>query len=142
MRNRQGQLTGFSLFNLQGYTSLVHFIYSHYRSVPSATRGPVEHARSRTLAHALVRLARPPAILYPASAAAATVGFSEDEEMSGPSATSEQRSHQPKLALDNSITESVLDFITYFTCPRFPLGRFDFFIFYFFPLIAACTTFL
>lgn len=49
--NRQGQLTGFSLFNLQGYTSLVHFIYSHYRLVPSATQGPVEHTYSH--AHTL-----------------------------------------------------------------------------------------
>lgn len=61
VQNRQGQLTGFSLFNLQVYTSLVHFIYSHYRLVPSATQGPVE---TLTHSHTLLELARLHALLY------------------------------------------------------------------------------
>lgn len=51
-----GQLTGFSLFNLQGYTSLVHFIYSHYRLVPSAAQAlwnTHTHSHTHTHTHSL-----------------------------------------------------------------------------------------
>jgi hypothetical protein len=56
--SREEQLTGFSLFNSQGYTSLVHFIYSRHRSVPSATEGPSgTHTQTRVRVLMLTQLA-------------------------------------------------------------------------------------
>lgn len=75
-RTDRGQLTGFSLLNLQGYTSLVHFIYSHYWLVPSATRGPCG-TRSLSYSNTLVYLAQLPALLY-----LAIISFSENKETS------------------------------------------------------------